>query len=565
MTPPVLRPFHPRLCPSISPNTNRCTIEDFYAAKQPFRVVHPGPSIFPYQLSRCSDKAYTIEDTLDTSPALACILRRHNLSNANTGMRRIERQGSQPPWTGFPPDNDLRSKTVFLIESRESDPTTWQVAAQEIYEFLLTAGFEEDEVQVEIWNSKLVHELHSFFLPDDRKMLAAMRSVKPRVYEVVRRVLRDSWTAIAYHMTGPRQCESKAVPTVIVYCRPGSVEDFINAEREIASVLDEDRHPDVALHLEILPGSTGMAAPPAKEFNPEFAWRWLYKDGEDGPWNGTSVGPRGSTQSGSLGGWVGLQGESGEVMEYAMTCYHVASPGDTDNKDADDEYGIGLTGTLPLSPITMVCPSPVDEAETRKFILERPARESMEQFEDSISIIGNVEYGSGNRRRTDFGSRLDWALISSPNLSNSLRNRPPVAFCYDHDNSDFEGYVATHDPSHRLLKISDSQMAGQWVCKAARSGSCDGVINTMYRRVRWDDGFGETMELEVLPNWGKKWFCHESDAGSWVVNANREVVGMLVEMDEYSCGILTPLKDILEDIRRATGYRVSLLQPRGSF
>ena len=49
------------------------------------------------------------------------------------------------------------------------------------------------------------------------------------------------------------------------------------------------------------------------------------------------------------------------------------------------------------------------------------------------------------------------------------------------------------------------------------------------------------------------------------MNANREVVGMLIGMDEYGCGILTPLKDILEDIKRLTAYGVSLHQPRWPF
>ena len=514
----------------------------------------------------CSNHASTIEDTLRSSPFLASILARHNLSHANSGMRRIERQGSRPLCDGFPSDNDLRSKTALIIESRENDPSTWHIAAREIYDLLLTAGFEEDEIQVEIWNSKLVHELYSFPLPDNRKILAAMRSVEPKVHGVVRTgVLRDSWKAISYHMTGPRLDERRAVPTVVVYCKPGTVEDFLSAEREIGRVLDEHNYLDVQLHLEILPGSTGLASPSRKDFNPGLAWRWLYEDGVDEPWTGTSIGSEGSTQSGSLGGWVGLHGESGDIMEYAMTCHHVVSTGDVDNKDANDEHGIGLNGTVPLPHIKVVCPSPVDEAETRKFILQRPARQSMEQFEEKISVVGNVEYGSGNRRRSDFGSRLDWALIASPNLTNSLRNKTPEAYCYDHGNSDFREYIATHNPSHRLLKISDSRMAGQWVCGVARSGSCDGIINRMYRRVRWDDGFGESMELEVLPNWGKKWFCQEGDAGGWVVNANGEVVGMLIGMDEYGCGILTPLKDILEDIKRLTAYGVSLHQPRWPF
>ena len=78
------------------------------------------------------------------------------------------------------------------------------------------------------------------------------------------------------------------------------------------------------------------------------------------------------------GGGNGLQGESGEVMEFAMTCNHVASPSDMNNKDSSDKYGIGLSsGTPVLSPITMLCPSPVDETETRSVFLERPGRESL--------------------------------------------------------------------------------------------------------------------------------------------------------------------------------------------
>lgn len=87
-------------------------------------------------------------------------------------------------------------------------------------------------------------------------------------------------------------------------------------------------------------------------------------------------------------------------------------------------------------------------------------------------------------------------------------------------------FTRRHDPANRLIKISDSKMAGQWVCQATRSGYYDGVINMMYRRVRRGHGFGESIELEVLPTYDSKWLCHEGDAGSWVVKSERELVGM---------------------------------------
>lgn len=75
-----------------------------------------------------------------------------------------------------------------------------------------------------------------------------------------------------------------------------------------------------------------------------------------------------------------------------------------------------------------------------------------------------------------------------------------------------------------------------WVCQGRRSSVCDGKINRMYRRVKWDDGFGESMELEVVPVCGSRRVCQEGDAGSWVVNNMRELVGMLIGMDEHSWG-----------------------------
>lgn len=84
-------------------------------------------------------------------------------------------------------------------------------------------------------------------------------------------------------------------------------------------------------------------------------------------------------------------------MEYSMTCYHVASPGDNSNKTSNDEDGIGINGSPPFSSISVTCPSPADEVETRECILKNPHK-SMKDFEDTISVLGDVAFASGNRQ-----------------------------------------------------------------------------------------------------------------------------------------------------------------------
>ena len=73
-------------------------------------------------------------------------------------------------------------------------------------------------------------EFYSFPLRDDRKVLAAMQSIEQNVYEVVGTgVMRDSWTTIACRMVGFRYREKRAVPTVVVYCRPRGKRDCSRA------------------------------------------------------------------------------------------------------------------------------------------------------------------------------------------------------------------------------------------------------------------------------------------------------------------------------------------------
>jgi len=48
-------------------------------------------------------------------------------------------------------------------------------------------------------------------------------------------------------------------PTVIVYRKPGSRQDFGRIEAAIAAVLHSERYPEIALHLELMPGMVVLA------------------------------------------------------------------------------------------------------------------------------------------------------------------------------------------------------------------------------------------------------------------------------------------------------------------
>lgn len=112
-------------------------------------------------------------------------------------------------------------------------------------------------------------------------------------------------------------------------------------------------------------------------------------------------------------------------MEFAVTCYHVTNPSDMNNKASTDKYDIGLaSGTPVLSAITMLCPSPVDEAETRSVILERHGRESLEEVEER-SLLSV---------RLNMPLEIDDARISGLVLTGHLSHLPNLPI---HSGTDF--------------------------------------------------------------------------------------------------------------------------------
>lgn len=80
----------------------------------------------------------------------------------------------------------------------------------------------------------------------------------------------------------------------------------------------------------------------------------------------------------------------------------------------------------------------------------------------------------------------------------------------------------------------------------------------MRRTVNWGDE--ESYETEAIGL--VRDFAQPSDEGAWVVNEKKELAGLLLRGESmsstYSCGFITPIEAIREDIRKMTRGNLSL-------
>lgn len=131
------------------------------------------------------------------------------------------------------------------------------MALTECANLYYVGGYEQSEIEVEIFNSREAHCNISQVLGDDPEVLEALRQVGPAIIEEVRRFGPKGWSPIVFHRRSRLGAsQEEAMPTVLVFVREGFRADFSKPEYHLLQVLDGLR---ISIKLEILIGSITAA------------------------------------------------------------------------------------------------------------------------------------------------------------------------------------------------------------------------------------------------------------------------------------------------------------------
>lgn len=441
-------------------------------------------------------------------------------------------------------------QNCLIVNTRMSTTTNWLAAADDIWRLLVEVGVRAEEYTVEIMNCWKLYADTSSCLDDDDELLAYIEEVQRDVEEFVARELRE-YTSIAYHLRIPRyDRDAPGKPTLVIFVPPGTKADYQRITEGAIRILDRPKYAHLVLHVEILVGKVSLGTP--------AQLKGVFQRGVvDGrPKNGASIGVEGvQRNSGSLGGWVTLTHPDGRVFQCGMTCCQFLTNSDP---------GVTLDRQI-------VWPSDFDAGHSRQVCIEQLEAgnrnphaycEILSGLVDSREVegIGQVLFTSGvTRTEMDDETKkphiIDWALFLTPDTFRT--NKPPAQGFGFQDLPD-DVYYNLQDTDR--VTTTGKLSKGMWVGRAGRTSTRQGSVNLVQRKVKWETGL-ESYETEVLSIGVGQDFAEEGDAGSWVVNQDKQLVGMCVAVDE-GCSdngaMITPIDVLVRDIEDRTGFRVSL-------
>ncbi|KAL5325875.1 hypothetical protein ACEPPN_007009 [Leptodophora sp. 'Broadleaf-Isolate-01'] len=535
------------------------TIERYLAGKDTFRVAPPQeiPTPWPYIQCGITSEAENVLRTIMSDCEKIC--ENHSITVRDIKVDILMRK-----------DWEDKGTPCLIIETKDVNTARWQEAASDLRDLIQKTQLKDAEAfKVEIRNPSMMYADYSTCLPNDPDLGRYLDEVQPKILSMVKEKLQSSWTSIAFHMRGPRSRENQTPPrpTVLIFVKPNTRYFFEEVETRLIQILNSPNFPNSNIGTEILAGTVSYAmryASDPKSFSHITSTR---------PYNGMSIGARNLAQeTGSLGGWLRLTSKTNpnEVMDCALTCYHVIEKADEENEQDNDVSGIGFYGANLVPDIEVVWPSNLDEQYTRSLCERKVAQgTTKEEFATALSIlnqirgagrsIGKIRFASGHATRSPTNRRLDWVLIPSPNTTQP--NRPPQITI--HGSKYLEGTYSPKADDY-VREFGPELQKNDWVVRAGRTSTRQGFANWRDRLVRWDntDKHAHSNELDVLPIGGEGDFCDAGDSGSWIVNENFELVAMLIgkanDGGQEHAGIATPIKDLIEDIERRTHCTVSL-------
>lgn len=512
------------------------TIEEFAASKDPFRQVVPGfAQRMPLRAAVCSQAAADAYRQF-VEPHIRQILSSTRVPWQSISLRRQIPVGNEGT-------HDIDS---LVVQTSCEDPSAMKQAAQKLFERFQLSDLSTKKIEVEIRNQARWRHRTSHRLTDDH-VVQEMQRVKPMIMKQVRSICRESWSSVAFHNRSSRNAAGH-IPTVIVFCLPGTRANFEKLESISLAALYNSRMP---IGLEILPGFVTDCLHGVQNFAlsmPDIPSR---------PQNGASIGARGNKfEAGTLGGWMSLTPPNQKPIPVALTCYHVIrSYNNPSLAHATDQYGIKMSDSDQIRALVEY-PAALDRNFTAQRLAGMPD-ERAQFLGIADHPIGRVLAASGYQVNKA-NRRMDWALIESPatygkNLApngvalNQLQ-LPPLG-SYDIG----KGFIIQETAAFGFDNFA--------IKKGRTSGITSGLINKMDRVVKWPNlGGVETEEIELVGLGAD--FADSGDSGSFVTDVKGRLVGMLFAKDacasDCDIGFMTPICDLQDNVKETTGAALSL-------
>jgi hypothetical protein len=547
------------------PVTGDCTIEFYYGTKDVYRAA-PGLNIpvlwpfdrFPFETCPKSNQiANELEDRFKN------ILSNHRITF-----------GSFDVWTsgrsGLP---DTKKDTLIIRTPDENPSITWRDAATRIQQIIDEAANRVGtNLRVEIRNEKLMYQPRYFTIEADSYACRTLHQVKQQINETVQALIPGSWKTIGFSMCGSFDDPASRVPTLLVGVKPGSTHRWDWVTNQMSDFLKSLPQNLNNLDVEFVPSVVELAAAGQGLKAERYSIRDLPpKPGMTETGEGLSIGPRGpKDEAGSFGFWVKWQPKDSEEIHRAfMSCYHVIENGsDAGDRQHYRQYGIGLNGDRLGKPIIVDYPAYLDAEHTRTQLAEELQKKGDPTGKLSRTLqtidryrsqggLGQVRLASGRRLRNK--RRMDWmlAVVNKPE-DFGVNQPPPPFFSRLHlFNRVIYEKPAPNETVSRVGPMTDLPIKN-WVAKQGRMTNITaGDVQKLRETVRWDNGM-ISEEPVVHSAFGLK-FTRPGDSGSMVVNAQKELVGMVIGVGvSPDRTYITPVQDIFDDIKENGGGIVTL-------
>ncbi|KAI9861240.1 MAG: hypothetical protein M1813_005413 [Trichoglossum hirsutum] len=378
------------------------------------------------------------------------------------------------------------------------------------------------------------------------------------------------WCALDVVRRGYLQfAEENPVVVLITVRNDASVPEWRRLVREIKKCCIDERCLDVIVQAQEGHVFRGVGA-------------WVSRPYEQRPLIGSSICIAGSSDSGTIGGYLELRKEGEQPITVGVTCHHVIVSGSA---------VLSRVSPNSTNPISICHPSATDCQEN-----EETARSDIEQHENKIRDIkskvgvglassaeirslpkketaltaekalfsttqpfnthlGYVFASSGFRRKQQEpakdGCSIDWALVrvhqdrlgdnKFPEGVFRWTNRPTIPYITD---------TTVMDIGDRAVK---------W---GRTTGHTAGTFNSIKSDVHLPDSDGPSREWCFIGrNWGD--FGGLGDSGSFVLSKDGDLGGLLFGgsqrgLGEFVLSYVTPITEVFSDIEKQLGYSVHL-------
>lgn len=253
------------------------------------------PVSWPYTTSPASNETRLVTESLKTQ--YTGILEKLNIPFKGSTAAALPHKGHNNP------------RETLIIHTDDDIAKDWSLAATQIQEKvdgMLSKRNANLKIDVEIRHGeKSYQDVSSIIQPDSSEYHAVM-GIKNAVIEHVKKTSRGLWTSISFLMRGKRDGGEKTA-TVFITVVPDFKYLWEHVEKEIAELIKNQNNTSIEIAVEIVPGNTYLLTPPfvSEDMKPAPSKAWELLDIP--PRIGSSVGPRNSRDTGSIGVWVHFQ------------------------------------------------------------------------------------------------------------------------------------------------------------------------------------------------------------------------------------------------------------------